>query len=289
MGLYRNFDTQAEIDAEYNVEAAVPDMSPYVELYVGESAKARESLQCTLDIPFGPTIEETLDVFPAAQPGAPVLMFVHGGYWRILSSKEFSMAAPGPVARGYTVVVTNYTLCPKVTIPEITRQSRAALAWIYREIANYNGDPNRIFVSGHSAGGHQTAMLASTDWAADYGLPADLIKGAIPISGVFDLRPIRYSWLQPLVQVTEETVQRESPQLRIPDNGPPMLVTVGGGETAEFIRQSKDYLAAWQAQGMQGRYFEESDVNHFDAIKGFLDEGSELCEELDRFVAECES
>lgn len=287
--MYRNFNTQPEIDAEYNVEAAVPDMAPYVNMYVGESARARESMECVLDIPFGPTVEETLDVFPAAEPGAPVLMFIHGGYWRILSSKEFSLVAPGPVARGYTVVVTNYALCPHVTIPEITRQSRAALAWIHREIGNYNGDPNRIFVSGHSAGGQQTAMLAGTDWTGKYGLPGDVIKGAIPISGVFDLAPIRYSWLQPLVQVTQEIVQRESPQLCLPASGPPMLVTVGGGETAEFIRQSKDYLAAWQAQGLQGRYFEEPGLNHFDAIKGFLDKSSELCVELDRFVAECES
>src|SRR5262245_25605646 len=159
-------------------------MRPYREWFVNGSAAARADLDCTLDVRFGPTLDETLDIFPARRPGSPVLVFVHGGYWRILSSKEFSLVARGPVAHDVTVVVTNYSLCPKVSIAEITRQSRAAIAWLSREARSFNGDPERIFVCGHSAGGQQVGMVVATDWPGEHGLPQDSIKAGIPISGL---------------------------------------------------------------------------------------------------------
>jgi arylformamidase len=130
--LYGQFATQEEIDKEYDVEKSMPDFQRYVEFNINESKKARDELECLLDVPFGPTVEETLDIFPAQDPDAPILVFIHGGYWRSNSSKEFSWVARGPVALGFTVVITNYALCPKVTLPEITRQSRAAIAWVQR-------------------------------------------------------------------------------------------------------------------------------------------------------------
>jgi len=112
MKLYRDFTSQEEIDQEYKVEALVPDMAPYFDLFVGGSEKARRELACVLDVRFGPTLDETVDIFPAKQPGAPILVFIHGGYWHSLSSKEFSLIASGLSAHGVTVVVTNYSLCP---------------------------------------------------------------------------------------------------------------------------------------------------------------------------------
>ena len=134
MKLYRDFISQEAIDSEYNIELAVGDMGPYVEWFVGGSARARAELACVLDVPFGPTRDETLDIFPASRPNAPVLLFVHGGYWRMLSSKEFSLVARGPVAHDVTVVISNYSLCPKVSIAEITRQSRATVALPFDQI-----------------------------------------------------------------------------------------------------------------------------------------------------------
>lgn len=276
MHLYRQFTTQEEIDREYNIDLAVGDMKPYVEWFIGGSARARAELPCTLDVRFGPTLDETLDIFPARTPNAPVLLFVHGGYWRILSSKEFSLVARGPQHHDVTVVVSNYSLCPKVTIAEITRQSRAALAWIHGNIARFNGDPERIFVAGHSAGGHQVGMLASTDWEAEYGLPANVIKGGIPISGLFDLRPFRHSWLQPKIQLDHDLIERQSPLFHVPEQGPPMLVTLGGDESAEFHRQSADYVTAWRARGLSAREFAQPGKNHLTAIAGFEDPGSAL-------------
>jgi len=284
MALYRNFETQEQIDTEYNVELAVPDFTVYANLFGGESEKARERLNCMLDVRFGPTVDETLDIFPAADPNAPILVFIHGGYWRMLTSKEFSFTAVAPLARGYTVVVTNYSLCPKVSMAEITRQSRAALAWLYTTDLEFNGDRERIFVSGHSAGGQQTARLIGTDWTGEYGLAPDIIKGGIMISGVFDLHPLRYSFLQPKLLLNHETIERESPIFHLPESAPPILVSVGAEETGEFRRQSRDYFAAWTGAGLQAEYFEQAGKNHFTAIDGFLDPESALCRKMNELM-----
>jgi arylformamidase len=286
--LYRNFSKQEDLDAEYDPARSVPDPPTYAEFFVSESAKARADLTCQLDVRFGPTIEETLDIFPANDRNAPIMVFIHGGYWRRLSSKEFSLVARGPVARGFTVVVTNYALCPKVTLPEITRQSRAAVAWIYNNERLFAGSRDRIFVTGHSAGGHQVARLLSTPWKQDYGLPADIIKGGLSISGLFDLRPLRYSFLQPMLQLTEEIIRAESPLFNLPQTSPPLVGTVGGDETAEFKRQSADYIEAVQAAGFVADYYEQPAKNHYTAIDGFLDKNSDLCAKLSSLVAGCE-
>jgi arylformamidase len=284
MALYREFESKEEIDAQYDVEVSVPDFSIYADLFIGESAKAREQLDPVLDIRFGPTLDETLDIFPADDPNAPILVFIHGGYWRMLSSKEFSFAAVAPVARGYTVVVTNYSLCPKVTVDEITRQSRAALAWLYTTDLSFNGDRERIFVSGHSAGGQQTAQLLGTDWAGEYGLPQDVIKAGISISGLFDLTPLQYSFVQPSLLLTDDVIKRQSPIFDLPKRAAPLLVSVGGDEPDEFCRQSKDYCDAWVGAGLAGEYFEQPGKNHFTAIDGFLDPDSALFLKMDAFI-----
>lgn len=284
MKLYRDFETQEAIDEEYNVELMVPDLKPYFELFVGGSEAARHELDCVTDLRFGPTLDETLDIFPAAAPGAPVVVFVHGGYWRRLSSKEFSLVARGLVPHGFTVAVTNYSLCPKVTIGEITRQTRAAVAWLREHVADYHGDPSKLVVCGHSAGGQQVGMLAATDWPGEYGLPDGVIRAGIPISGVFDLRPLRYSWLQPKVLLTHETIERESPAFHVPVNGWPMLVMVGGAESAEFRRQSAEYTAALNEQGTRATLHEALDLNHFTVIEALADPASGFTEVVAEFV-----
>ena len=286
MKLYRDFTTQEEIDAQYNFEL-VFDLAPYIQWLVEGSAQARDELECRLDVRFGPTLDETIDIFPARRPDAPVLVFIHGGWWHLpVSSKVFSLVARGPVAHDVTVVVTNYSLCPKVSIAEITRQSRAVIAWLHQHISGYNGDPDRIYVAGHSAGGQQVGMLALTDWPGEYGLPSDVIKGGIPISGLFDLRPFRDSWLAPKLLLTHEVIEQQSPLFHIPSQGPlpPMLVTLGGDESAEFHRQSAAFVDAWRATGTDASTFDQPGKNHIDAIAGFEDPKSELCQAVIDFM-----
>jgi arylformamidase len=282
--LYRNFKSQEDIDLEYNLNLTVPDLGYWIEWYSRESVITRRKLDCTLDVRFGPTVDETVDIFPAKEQGAPMLVFIHGGYWVVCSSKDYSYVANGLVDRGINVVVTNYSLCPKVSIPEITRQSRAAIAWLYREAPNYDMDPSRIFVAGHSAGGHQVGMLLATDWEGEYGLPNDVIKGGITISGIFDLHPLKYSYLQPRIMLTHEVILRQSPYLNIPSSGPPILVSFGEEETAEFHRQSTDYLQAWRANGLLGELLVQEGKHHFSAIEDFNDPESTLCESIIDFI-----
>ena len=278
--LYRSFRTQAEIDAQYDVESSVPDFGRCVDFFLSNSARVRAALEPRLDVPFGPTIAETLDIYPAARADAPIHMFIHGGYWHSLSSREFSFVAEGLIAAGVTVVINNYALCPEVTITEIVRQNRAALAWLYRNAATFGGNRSRLHVSGHSAGGHLTAMLLATDWRRDFGLPADIVKGGTAISGLFDLEPFVHSWLQPTLRLTPEEIDRMSPIRHIPDRASPLIVTFGGDESAEFRRQSESFLAAWTAKGLDGRHLDLPGRNHFTVLEDYMDPDSPLCRSI---------
>lgn len=277
--LYKHFATQEELDAQYDLENTVEDISLYTDFYAKESEKVRAELEHRLDVPFGPTLAEHLDLYPA--PGlehpAPILVYLHGGYWRSRTSKEFGFVARGPASRGVATVLVNYALCPEVTIDEIVRQVRAAVVWTYANATSFGGNPERIHVAGHSAGGHLTAMLLETDWEGDYGLPGDIVKGACAISGLFDLAPFPYTFLQPKLQLTWDQVLRNSPILHLPDEAPPLIVAYGEDEPSELHRQAEDFFAAWRAKGLPGDLLLLPNKNHYDVIDGFLEAGTPLC------------
>lgn len=278
--LYRDFATQEQIDAQYDTAIPVADRAAEMRHYQERSAHARATLPCRLGVPYGPTRAETLDIFPADSPdaaGAPVFVFIHGGYWRALSAADFSCVALGLAQRGITVVVPDYALCPAVTVDEIVRQMRAACAWVLRHIAEHGGDPQRVAVGGSSAGGHLAAMCLQTEWERDYGLPQDPFKGAVMASGLYDLAPLRYSFLQPKIQLTEDTVRRCSPVHHVRPSPTPVLLTWGGLEQPEFARQSLAWRDAWLAAGNRAELLEQPKAHHFSAIHGFEDPRSALC------------
>ena len=275
--LYRTFTAQAEFDAQYNPSLALPDPTEPGKHFVATAERARAELPCRLNVPYGPTLEETLDIFPAAAPNAPVFVFIHGGYWRALSSKEFSGVALGLHAQGITTVVINYALCPRVTIDEIVRQTRAALAWTLRNIQQYGGDPARVAIGGHSAGGHLTAMALQTEWAEDYGLPQDPFVAAIAFSGLFDIEPLRFSYLQPQIQLDDGIIRRNSPAFLVRPCKTPIWVTWGGAESTEFARQAELYHQAWTAVGNASELRAIPGANHFTVIGGFEDKDSDVC------------
>jgi arylformamidase len=274
---YRDFATQEELDAQYNLTMMFPEAAASYEAFCErESKRVRPELDHSLDVRFGPTLAEHVDIYPAGE-NAPVLIYVHGGFWCLRSSKEFGFVARGPASEGVATVVTNYALCPNVTIDEIVRQTRAAVAWAYENASSFGGDPGRIHVAGHSAGGHLVAMLLATDWECEYGLPDDIIVGATAISGLFDLTPFPYTFLQPKLQLGFAQVQRNSPILHIPDAAPPLIVAYGEDETDEFKRQSEEFYSAWKTKGLQGERLVLAGKNHYRVIDGFLDAGSPLC------------
>ena len=278
MKLYRQFHSQEEIDQEYDLRHSVEDPIPFRNFYSASNKLTAQTLTCQHKIPYGPSLDETLDIFPVEKKKAPVLVFIHGGYWRSKQSEDYHFVALGPHREDILTVVVNYSLCPKVRIDEISRQCRAALVWVSKNIASYGGDPEAVVVVGHSAGGQQVAQLLSTPWQANYGI-SQPIRAAMSISGLFDLRPLQYSFLQPKLMLDAITIERESPLFQLPESAPHLTISVGDEEPAEFVRQSKDYYQAWREQALPGSYFEQ-EANHYTAINGMTQPGSRLMEEI---------
>jgi arylformamidase len=234
-------------DAQYNNRARVADTPKHLEHWAQASALARDRLARRLDVPYGSGPGETLDVFPTTRANAPVLVFIHGGYWRALDKRDVSFIAPVFVSAGAMVVVPNYALAPAVSVETIVMQLVRAVAWTWRHAAMYGGDPGRIVVGGHSAGGHLAAMMLSCLWpslAAD--LPARLVRSALSISGVFDLEPIRLApFLQGDLKLTPASVRKLSPAYFPAPKGGTLNAFVGGDESEEFLRQNTLLRSAW--------------------------------------------
>jgi arylformamidase len=263
--------SQDELDAQYNQNSLVPDTSSFKQHKIEESAAARAALDCTLDVPYGPTKAEVLDIFPAPRAGAPINIFIHGGAWKNGHKDEVSFPAPVFHNAGANFIAVNFNLVPDVMLEELVRQCRAAIAWVYRNADSFGGDRDRIFVSGHSSGGHVTGVMCITDWEGVYGLPADLIKGAAPISGMFDLAPVIKSWRNSYLKLDEERAHALSAIHHIPEAKIHMVLGFGAGELTEFQRQSCDFAAAWRKAGQECRLIEVPDKNHFEMGAGYGD------------------
>lgn len=275
MRLYREFTDQESLDAAYDPSRTAADAAGVMADWQARSARAVERLDGVLDIRYGPTLAEHLDIYPAGN-GAPVHLFVHGGYWRRFAARDFAWVAEPLVARGVTAVLVNYALCPTVSLVEIVRQVRAAVAWCHRHAPSFGGDPLRLSLSGHSAGGHLVAMALATDWPGDYGLSASLVQRALALSGLFDLRPFPYTYLQPALQLTMAEVLQASPIDLSAAAATPLTVAVGALESGEFRRQSLDFVATWREHGMPCHYTQLADADHFTALDRLFDQESAL-------------
>ena len=238
-------------DAQYNNRARVPEVLQILPRWAESSALARSRMSMLADLAYGADPSETLDVFPAPAPGAPVMVFIHGGYWRSLDKSDHSFVAPSFVQAGAMVVVPNYALCPAVGIDDIALQMCRSLAWTHQHALRFGGDPRRIHIVGHSAGGHLAAMLLCTRWhlVADQ-LPKRLVSSALSLSGLFDLAPLqRTPFLQADLRLTDAVVQRVSPA-GFPRPKGPLLALVGAQESDEFLRQNQLIRQRWGAEAV---------------------------------------
>jgi arylformamidase len=235
-------------DAQYNNRARIPEHPAILRQWDERSHHARTSLDCVLDVAYGSDASERLDVFTPQASDAPILVYIHGGYWRALDKRDQSFVAPPFVAAGAMVVTPNYALCPAVTIEHIVLQLVRSLAWIWRHAADHGGDRSRIVVAGHSAGGHLAAMMLACEWrAVAPDLPADLVKGALAVSGVFDLEPLRHApFLAPDIGLDAARARKLSPAAMPAPQGR-LFAVVGGDESEEFLRQNALIADTWGA------------------------------------------
>jgi len=239
---------KAWLDEQYDNGRRVPDFADFVARWDRASSKAREGLAHWSTLPYGDADEDLLDLFlpPEGIDNAPVLIYIHGGYWRSRSKDNFSFVAPSFVAEGCMVAIPDYPLCPTVTMETIAMQTAKAIAWVWRHAAQHGGDPNRIAVVGHSAGGHLAAMMLSCRWKdVDPDMPEQPLTGAMGISGLYDLEPLRHtSFLQSDLKLTPTSVKRLSPAF-FPRSKKPLYAVVGADESEEFIRQNQLIRDQW--------------------------------------------
>jgi len=266
----------AFLSREYNNRELFPDYPRHFARWQEASARARSTMTCHLELAYGSSAGETLDIFPARKGDGSALLFIHGGYWRSLDKKDFSFLAPALVDAGVSLVVVNYDLCPKVTIERIVQQMLAASAWLYRSAERYGMDEDRLFVSGHSAGGHLAAMMLAALWPVlDRSLPRDLYKGALAVSGVYDLRPLaQVGWVNGDLRLDEDSAFRVSPAFLPPATRAPLYLAVGALESSEFKRQNALLAQRWRPVlggdvALPGR-------DHFTVIDGLADPGNAL-------------
>jgi arylformamidase len=274
----RRDNDPAWLDQQYNNRARVPDHATYFQKWADASLFTRQHADCQLDLRYGDGDKETLDVFHTAAPDAPVLVFVHGGYWRSLDKSEHSFVAPSFTADGALVVVPNYALAPTVTLEHMTLQLVRALAWVYLHAADHGGDPSRIVVAGHSAGGHLATMLLSCRWKdVDAELPAQLVQGALSISGLYDLEPLRHTpFLQADLQLTPASVRRLSPAF-FPRPKGKLYAVVGADESDAFMRQNQLIRDVWGPTAVPVCE-PVPHANHFSILKHLADPGARLHE-----------
>lgn len=235
------------LEREYNPRVQIPAFAQYFARWKAEAQAARTALGGRLNLAYGSSPAETLDFFPAPGPAAPLLVFIHGGYWRALDKSDFSWIAPAYVAAGISVAVPNYGLAPATPLPEIVQQMRRACAWLHANAQTLGVSRRRLFCGGHSAGGHLTAMMLATDWPGfACGLPRRLLAGAFSVSGVFDLVPLTHAeFLRKDMRLDEAGARALSPCcLRLRDAAP-LLLALGALESAEFHRQSALIAAHW--------------------------------------------
>jgi arylformamidase len=282
--VYRDYD-QAALDRQYNNQANVSEPRRYLDWYASASEKARARVQCTAAVAYGALPDERLDIFTpegcAAGDRRPVVAFVHGGAWRHLGLKQSSFAAETFTARGALYVALGFSRMPAAgSLDEMVAQVRNALAWLYDNIAAHGGDPSRLYLAGHSSGAHLAAMALGTDWPRLYGLPEQILRGAVLVSGIYDLEPVRLCYRNELLKLDRAAELRNSPCRNLPVSGPPALVVHAEFDTDEFRRQARDFAALWQRRYGNAELLSLAGLNHYEAAESLTDPASPLARRM---------
>ena len=257
---------QAELDAAYDQIKYAPNLPQITKRYATSSDAARARLGAPRRVSYGPSAIEALDVYSTKRANAPINIFIHGGAWRGGLAKDFGYPAELFVHAGAHYIVPDFinVLEANGNLMAMAEQVRRAVAWVYRNANTFGGDPNRIYVSGHSSGGHLAGVVLTTDWRKQFNLPSDLVKGGLCCSGLFDLKPVRLSFRSSYVKFTDEIEQALSPQRHLDKLNAPLVLAYGTLETPEFQRQSRDFAAAVKAAGKPVELLVGDGYNHFE-------------------------
>jgi len=258
--LYRSMD-RAQLDAAYNNSAAVPERDAIIAGWAARSAAVRREREGHFDLKYGEAPRERLDLIPAAEPNAPTLAFIHGGYWQMFDKEPFAFLAEGLLPNGINLALVEYTLAPAARMDSIVGELRRSVGWLAEHLGDYGADPDRLYVAGHSAGGHLTAMT----------MPLRAVRGGLAISGLYDLEPIRLNYLNEKLGLDPQEAERNSPLLHLPPMAGELVVAYGTRELPELCRQSIEYAQAWTERGLPGHLLPVDGADHFTILEALAD------------------
>ncbi len=278
--VYRDMD-QVSLDYQYNNRAHVAEPQRYLDWYKTASETARMRVAHVRDIAYGPLPDERLDVFSPTglkkNDRRPVVVFVHGGAWQHLNLAHSSFAAETFTGRGALYVPLGFTRMPAAgNLDQMVAQVRTAIAWVWKHIEDYGGERSRLYLLGHSSGAHLAAMGLVSNWPRLFGLPPNIVHGAVLVSGIYDLEPVRLSFRNEYLHLDRAMEIRNSPCRNLPTDGPPLTITYGELETLEFKRQANYFSDVWQRSYGNCREIEIKRVNHYEIIETLTDPQSHL-------------
>ena len=273
----RTIPIDPKLEKGYNVRLLVDDFDALIEKWSKWSEDFRANIDSSLNCQYSSGEKDKLDIFRCGKPNAPLFIFIHGGYWQRGDKSIYSFVAESFVSSGIDVALIGYQLCPGTSMTNIVDKIREAIVWIWNNASDYSISRHRINVSGHSAGGHITGMVLATDWSTiSNNLPKDIVKTGIPISGLYQLDPIRETTIADALGLNDEESLALSPHFYQPQTEAPILVTLGGGETPEFHWQTNKFLERWKNFKAPLDYFAEPDVDHFGVVERLANSESQI-------------
>jgi arylformamidase len=274
--------SDADFIKHFMPRIAVPDHETWLAEDFAATAALRERIAHRRNTRYGPGPLQLFDLFPAKRPGSPVVAFIHGGYWRALSKDHYGFIAGPLVEAGAAVALMDYDLCPAVNLATVVEQVAGSIAWLRGQARALNGDPDRFVIAGNSAGAHLAAMMTSRDWNGEAG--GGFIKGAVLVTGIYDLMPVTRIQVREDVPLTPQDIERLSPQHLGIEAAAPAIVAVGGDEPALWIDQSRRYHKKRLDQGLESEFMVLPGHHHFSVTRALAEPDSPLFRSMLRLI-----